>query len=408
MSYPLLIGRRAILSRENRLLINFTTWVAVLGVALGVAALVVVNAIYDGYIREIQERFISVLAHVNLTGGLRTGGAVRGDEDFLAFLEGQPGVVAAAPVITRQAFFMPRRAWNTRRVGAALFGVDAARARRVSGLLDTVHTGTADPASGEVVLGQALAERLGVSVGDTVVVLTDIDTSGQRPRVRTHQLAVAGLIDSGTYRIDSALAYTAMPTARALFDVPAGAADAVQLRVADPWRADEVAKTLRAAVPNLAVETWRDQNAEFFAGVEFTRVALLLILLLLVAVASTNVIGSLVMMVHDRTRQIGILRAMGATRPALARIFLLCGTVIGALGVGVGVLIALGLTAALRRWNLIVVPESVYFIDHMPVVIDWAKVAVVAVATVLICLLASVAPALRAAHLDPVEALRYE
>jgi lipoprotein-releasing system permease protein len=408
MPVSLLIGRRAILSRENRLLINLTTWIAVLGVALGVAALIVVNAVYDGYIAEIQSRFISVLAHINISGRYRAEASVRGDADFLTFLEGQPGVVAAAPVISRQGLLMPRRSWNARRAGAAIFGLDIARARRVSGLLNTVTAGTGDPGPDEIVLGRALAERLGVGVGDSVVLLSDFDTSGRRPRVDTHELRVAGIFNSGSYQIDESLGYTSLATARAIFDVPPGAVDMVELKLDDPWHADEMAANLLKILPSASIRTWRDENRQFFEGVEITRWALLLILLLLVAVASTNVIGSLVMMVHDRTREIGILRAMGTTRGALANTFLLCGLFIGCLGVLVGLGFALLIAAALARWNLITIPESVYFIDHLPVVIDWAKVGLVALATLLVCLVASVVPALRAARLDPVEALRYE
>ena len=403
MAYSALIGRRTVLSRENRLLINMTTWIAVMGVALGVAALIVVNAVYDGYIAEIRQRFVSVLSHVDVFGP----GGIRGDEDFLDFLESQPGVEAAAPVLTRQGLLMPRGSWSAKRVAAQIMGIDVERTRRVSNLLGAVTAGSMDPGSDGVVLGAALAQRLGVDVGDAIVLLADFDTSGRRPRPRTRTLQVAGLFESGFYQFDQSLAYVALATAHDAYEIPPEAADLIQLRLEDPWQAAAVAADLRSRL-GYGAQTWRERFPQFFAGVELTRMVLLLLLLLLIAVASTNVIGSLVMIVHDRTRQIGILRAMGATRGALARIYLLCGLFIGGLGVAVGLGLAMLVCAAVAQWEIITVPASVYFIDHLPVYLDWTKIGAVSVITVLICLVAALVPALRAARLDPVEALRYE
>lgn len=415
MAYPLLIGRRAILSRENRLLINLTTWIAVAGVALGVAALVVVNAVYDGYIAEIRGTFASVLSHINLTCRWGSDGAIPCDEAFLERLDSEPGVEAAAPLIHRQALMLPRHAW--RGSGVQVLGFDAARARGVSDLPNRVIEGEGSPGEGEIVLGRVLAERLGVGVGDTVVVLSDFDTSGPgRPRAQSRQLRVIGLFSSGFYQFDQMFSYVRLDVARSIFDVPEGWADRIELRVTDPWRAGEIRDSLVAglmgerpeAMRGLEGETWREMFSDFFRGVEYTRIILLVLLLLLVAVASSNVIGSLVMMVHDRTREIGILRAMGATRGALTQVFMLCGFVIGVLGVVVGLGLGSLLCVALAQWRLIEISAAVYFIDHLPVVIDWVKIALISGATVLICLVASVAPALRASRLDPVEALRCE
>lgn len=409
----LLISRRAILSRENRLLINLTTWIAVLGVGLGVAALVVVNAVYDGYIAEIRARFVSVLAHIEVFGG-RGGmeGSLRGDERFLAFLEQQPGVEAVAPVIKRQALLFPRRAMNARRGGAIVLGIDLERTRRVTQLLQRLEEteGSHAPGPGEVVLGVALAERLGVGVGDEVVAITDFQAreGGGRPQVRRGTLRVCGLFRSGFYQFDQTLAFVTIDEARALYGVGPEVADAVEIRVADPDAAGAIADALAFQLPFSRIETWQEMHGGFFAGVELTRIALLLILLVLVLVACSNVVGSLTMMVNDRTRAIGILRAMGATRAGLASIFLLCGGVIGVLGVALGFGTGWLLCAALERGQLIRVPESVYFLDHMPVLIDWTKAGLVAAVTLAICLAASVIPALRAARLDPVEALRHE
>jgi lipoprotein-releasing system permease protein len=413
MPYPLLIGRRAILSRENRLLINFTTWIAVLGVALGVAALVVVNAVYDGYIAEIRARFVSVLAHIEIEGG--RGGylaSVRGDPQFLDFLESQPGVEAAAPLLKRQALLIPRRGMSTHRAGAVVLGIDLERTRRVTQLIETIDTahGSRVPGPGEVVLGYALAERLGVGIGGQLVAITDIDTSRnrRRPEVRRATLTVCGVFHSGFYQFDQTLAFLPIDEARRIYGVDSNVADAVDLRLANPAAAVPIADALARQLPLTRIVTWQEQYSGFFAGVELTRVALLLILLVLVLVACSNVIGSLTMMVNDRTRAIGILRAMGATRMGLATIFLLCGAVTGVLGIVLGFGIGWLVCWALESGRLISVPPSVYFIDHLPIAIDWVKIGLVAAVTMAICLGASVIPALRAARLDPVEALRHE
>jgi lipoprotein-releasing system permease protein len=407
MGYAALIGRRTVLSRENRLLINLTTWIAVVGVALGVAALVVVNAVYDGYIAEINTRFINVLAHLDLQAAGRP--TTSADPHFLNTLEAQPGVVAATPIVSRPGLLMARDASNTRRVGAFVLGVDVERAPRVSEILNAIVAGDSDPGPDGAVLGAALAERLGVGVGDAVVLVSDVDTSGARPRPRMRTLRVVGLTESGFYQFDRTLVYVRIETARELYGVPPLGADAIQMRLEDPWQADAVAASLaRLNGRRFLMKTWRERWPDFFQGVEMTRVVLLLILFLLIAVASTNVIGSLVMIVNDRTRQIGILRAMGATRLSLARIYLLCGLFIGVLGVIVGFVFAALVCGALSQWDLITIPASVYFIDSLPVSYDWVKIAFVALATVLICLVASAVPALRAAHLDPVQALRHE
>lgn len=410
MAYTFTIGRRTVLSRENRLLVNLTTLIAVAGVALGVAALIVVNAVYDGYIGEIQGRFISFLSHLDVQDPVGHQGRVRGDADFLNYLEEQDGVVAAAPVLIRQALLMPRRALNGRRVGCAVFGIDVDRTRRVSQMLDSITEGIATPGPGEMVLGSALAERLGVTVGDNLVLLSDFETTEERPSIETHPFTVVGIFRSGFYQFDESFAYTSMEGAREAFDIPGRGVDLIQIKLDDPWHPEIAARRLQALpeLRGLIIRTWRDRNAAFIAGVELTRVVLLVMLLLLVAVASTNVIGSLVMIVHDRTREIGIIRAMGATRRGVLGIYVLCGLFIGVLGVIVGVVIALGVCAALSRWELIDIPETVYFIDRLPITITWSRVGLIAIATVAICLVASVIPAIRASRLDPVEALREE
>jgi lipoprotein-releasing system permease protein len=408
MAYPSLIGRRITLSRQNRLLVNLTTWIAVAGVALGVASLVVVNAVYDGYIAEIRSAFMTAFAHVELSGRAGPGG-VDAQPESLARIEAIPGVIAVAPVIKREALLLPRSALSRRRAGAIVLGVDPERAARVTDLFGRVVGGEVSLGESEALLGGALAERLGVEVGDRLIALTDIDTQeGRRPRAERRVLRVAGMFESGFHEFDERFLAVNLATARSMYTVHPDLADAMQVRVADPLRADETARAIVDAMPGAIARTWDRHLPGFFAQVEITRVAVLIILLLLVLVASANVIGSLVMMVHDRTRDIGILRAMGATRMALLRIFLLTGGLIGALGVIVGVGLGSGICWLLTQIDLFEIPPSVYFIDHLPILIDGVKLGIVCLVTFLICLGASVAPALRAAHLDPVEALRYE
>ena len=401
--------RKAVGQRDGFL--SFISGISMAGIALGVAALIVVLSVMNGFQKEVRDRMLSVLSHIEITApnGLANW------EPVAEKLSTQAHVLGVAPMVSSQGLLSRGESMR----GVALRGVSPELEGKVSDLPKQFVTGSIDdlkPGQFGVVLGAQLAGTLGVRIGDRVNLLVpegDLTPAGMMPRMRA--LQVVGIIDSGHYEYDSTLTIMHWKDAAALLRMtdPTG----LRVKVDDMQRAPEIAVKLAQVVPQaLWVSDWSHSNRNWFAAVQTEKKMMFIILTLIIAVAAFNLVSTLVMTVTDKQADIAILRTMGASAGLVQRIFLVQGLAIGLLGsllgVGFGLLIALNIDVIVpfieTLFRIQFLPRDIYFISQLPSDVRFDDVMTVGVMAFILSILATIYPSRRAALVKPAEALRYE
>jgi lipoprotein-releasing system permease protein len=413
MSLEWFIGRRYLASRRGTRFLSLITLIAIGGVAVGVMALIVVTAVMTGLQQDLREKILGVNPHIWV---MTYGESMRMDgwEETLRKVETVPGVRAAAPFIHTEVGITNRANYSE---GAILRGVDPYRpGTPVTDIGATLRSHDMLPArtrSGlpPLVVGESLATRASVLPGDTLVVISFQNAKvspvgGLMPTMR--QFEVTGTFRTGMYEYDNKFMYTTIPAAQELTGMGT-AVSGIEVRVPDPLKATEVAHRIvdRLGIP-YRTDDWKTMNAALFSALKLEKLAMELILLLIVLVACFNIVSTLVMVVTDKTREIGILKSMGLGSRRVLRIFMIQGLVIGLVGCLIGGGGGLLLNFLIDRYELIKIPGDIYFVSHLPVRSDPLDVVTILVATVLISFVATIYPALQAARLTPVEAIRHE
>jgi lipoprotein-releasing system permease protein len=411
VSYEALIATRHVRARNKRSL-SVVTWLAVIGVALGVAALVGGFSITTGFEQAFREKVLGITAHVFVREyGLRFTD-YRGVQ---ATLEQVDGVKASAAMTFNEAMLSGRDGT----AGVVVKGIDPGRASKVLALPDYMVEGSLDAlvkpgADGldGVVLGQALADKLGARTGDVITVLSPLKTLDPeawraRPDAPTSRpFRVQGVFSAGFHEYDVRLAYMDLHAAQRFFGL-GDAVSGIEIAVHNPLEAGVIAKRMEAALGQgeYSVLDWRRQNRNLFASLTYQRLAILVVLSVMVVLASCNVAAMLIMLVLERTKDIAILKAMGATNSGILRIFVMQGMVIGAVGTVIGMALAYGFCEGLLSNGLTLDPK-VYGIARLPVVFEPLDYVFAGLGALVITFVASIFPALRGARLDPVAGFR--
>lgn len=410
MRFEPFIARRYLFSGHHKALVSAITLISIAGVAVGVFALIVVLAVMSGFDKNLVDKIIGAYAHIEIVRATTASPPINA-KAMLPELEQIPGVKAAGPVIMRQALLQvsPGEGEETRQSAAFVQGVDIDREREITKLMDKV-VGKAHPDKGEIVLGKKLAQKLFVSLGARVTVFSPLfvrtPTGGT---ALARNAVVAGLFESGFPEADEMIAYTDLETARALFMVPEDEVDGIHLVVDNPETVESVKHAIQERLgSDYLVTTWRERNPVLFDALVLEKWAMFIILLLIVLVAAFNIVGTLIMVVIEKTREIGILKSMGATDEAIMRIFLLQGLFIGGIGTAIGTIGGLTVCYLLQHHVRINVLSEAYLSDRIPILMDARWNILIVCSAILICLITSIYPARQAAKLDPVEALRYE
>jgi len=413
--YELRIGRRYLRSTGNRFL-SFISLMSMVGVAIGVAVLIVVLSVMNGFERELRERILSMTSHATMTtfgAGLQDWPALR--ERALA----NPAVEAAAPYVEGKALLIGERSDGVS-AAVALRGIDPVLEKQVSAIGERLRSGsleTLEPGSYRMLLGAEVAARLGVAAGDTVVAAIaqgTVTPAGVVPRMR--RFTVAGVFYSGMYEIDNGLVLVNLGDAGRLFRTGEDVSG-LRLRVRDPLRAPSVAREVaRGMDGGFLVEDWTQRHANFFRSIELTKRMMFFILLLVVAVAAFNIVSTLVMAVKDKQPDIAILRTLGARPGSVLAIFATQGTVIGLLGtlggVALGVLLSVNLERLVHGLERLLgtrfMDASVYLMSDLPAHVEAADVTLIAATAFALCCLSTLYPAWRAARTHPAKALRHD
>jgi lipoprotein-releasing system permease protein len=409
------LARRYLRSRRSSSAASLNTVISAGGVAVGVMALIVVLGVMNGLRNDLRERILVANPHLRV---LTFGAGLRMDDwrKVVQIIRREPGVVAAAPEVISQAGITAGQDYGE---GVNLVGFDAdTGAHSVTSLPQSIRQGdltfrtTKPNVDGGILLGARLANRLSVYPGD-VVTLVPVTQAKVNPALgvavpRFWRFEVTGLFDTGMFQYDNQFVVVKMEVAQK-FTGLGDAVSGIAVRVADPDRAPEIGELLekRLGYPYRSLD-WQTQNASLFSALQLEKLAMGLIIFFIMVVAAFNIVGTLTMVVADKTREIGILRAMGLTSPAVARVFLLQGAVIGGVGTALG--LATGLTVAyvVDKSGWIRINPAVYFIDHLPVHVEASDVLVVVLASLAIAVLATVYPSRAAAGLTPVDAIRHE
>ncbi|HKP76260.1 MAG TPA: ABC transporter permease [Longimicrobiaceae bacterium] len=413
MSLEWFIGRRYLASRRGTRFLSLITLIAIGGVSVGVMALIVVTAVMTGLQQDLRDKILGVNPHIWV---MTYGESMRMDnwQDALRKVETVPGVRAAAPFIHTEVGITNRANYSE---GAILRGVDPyLPGTPVTDIGATIRSHDMLPSrtrSGlpPIIIGESLATRASVLPGDTIVVISFQNAKvspvgGLMPSMR--QFEVTGTFRTGMYEYDNKFMYTTIPAAQELTGM-GHAVSGIEVRVPDPLQATEVASRIvdRLGIP-YRTDDWKTMNAALFSALKLEKLAMELILLLIVLVACFNIVSTLVMVVTDKTREIGILKSMGLASRRVLRIFMIQGLVIGLVGCLIGGGGGLLLNFLIDRYELIKIPGDIYFVSHLPVRSDPWDVVTILLATVLISFLATIYPALQAARLTPVDAIRHE
>ncbi|MDA0330121.1 MAG: ABC transporter permease [Gemmatimonadetes bacterium] len=409
------IARHYLRAGRGRGLLSLITWIALGGVTLGVAALITVISVMGGMQGELRGKILESTPHLYVleySTSLRLQDYRQVVDSILAMDD----VVGAAPFamssvsVMRQGADYPQPAY--------LFGVDIDTTRIAATDMErSIIDGSLDlttPASGlpPLLLGSVLADRMGVFPGDSLVVLSMENLKqdmfgGFQPTLR--QFEVTGTFTTGMYEYDLQNVYTRLDAAQELIGIDSLDASGIGVRTADAERATEIGLRLgdRLGGPYY-VESWITRNRALFSALELEKLALGVIVFLIVIVAAFNIVSTLVMVVSDRTKEIGILRTMGMTQAGILRVFVLQGVWIGVIGTAAGAALGIGLSWALDRFEFIKIPGDVYFVDHLPATLDLVDTSLVIVASIAISLVATIYPAVQASRLEPVDAIRHE
>ncbi len=408
MPFELHIALRYLLARRKQAFISVISLISTLGVMVGVTALVIALALMTGLQGELRNRILGATAHVYVSK--RTG---LGDyHQEVAKLKAMPGVIGAAPAILGKA--LVRNEHGDQFI--SLKGIDPALEPSVTDIGASMVSGSvaalAAPLRNEddvpgILIGADLARDLDLHVGDSVTVLTPEGTlspMGMMPRTR--RLRVAGIFRLGLYEFDATYGFVSLAMATRLLDKDP---DLVELRVKNFYDAPVIARAIAERLgQDYWVQDWADMNRSLYSALWLEKMAISITIGLIVAVAALNIIASLVLLVMEKSRDIAILKTMGARRRAITTIFMLQGLIIGLVGTTAGAALGLGLAWILDHYRLIKIPADVYQVSYVPFVVLPLDFAVVVASALVICFLATIYPSRQAARLDPVQALRFE
>lgn len=408
--FELFVAGRYLLAGRKQAFISVISLISTIGVTVGVMALVIALALTTGLQGEMRDRIVGAAPHVYVWK-LGDGGVVDVDAE-LARLRKFPGVVAAGPVALGKALVTTEQGEQF----ITIKGVDPALEASVTevpskvtaGRFEDLSSAEGDEGLPGIVIGHSLSEQLGAFVGDTVTLLSPHGTLsplGVMPRSR--RVKVVGVYSVGLYEFDSAYGFVALPLAERLRgkDYP----DFIQLKVDDIYRSAQIAERIRdESGPGYVVQDWTELNQSLFSALWLEKMVVSITIGLIVVVAALNIVASLVLLVMEKTRDIAILKTMGASAGSIMRIFMFQGLIIGMLGTFVGAGAGYVLCEVLDRYRLVKIPMDVYQVSYVPFKVEAADLVVVIVTAVVVCFVATLYPSRQAARLDPSQALRYQ
>ena len=401
------VGLRLLKSQKGFL--PLSTFISMAGIAVGVMALIVVIGVMTGFDQDLKRKILSVNAHVLV---MKAGGAFTSYQKEEAEIKAMPGVVSVDPFIYTQVMFSSPGSVS----GGIIRGLDLKTIRRGGPkALEVTQGRFAELAEGgkeeppRIAIGNEMAHNLNLNIGDYLNIISPLGTltpMGRLPRMKAFR--VAAVFHSGMYEFDNSLVYTSIPALQEFLGL-SHRITGLEVEIKDIYAAAQVGQAIQQKLgPGFYTKNWMQMNRSLFAALKLEKITMFIILTLIILVAAFGIASTLFMMVMRKTREIAILKSMGATRQSILKIFVLNGMVIGGLGTILGLVLGLGLCSLLKHYQFISLPKDVYYISTLPVQIQSLDVLSIVVAAMAISFLATLYPSWQAARLDPVEAIRYE
>jgi lipoprotein-releasing system permease protein len=407
--YEIFISLRYLKTKKRYGTISLNTFISIAGVVIGVATSIITLAVMTGFQDYFRDRILSALPHIVVMEF--SGNGVKNDKTLEEKIDKLPHVTATTPFIYGQSMV----ATKERMQGVVVRGIDPATESNVTDLAKNMTVGTLKDLdqTGQkqpgIIIGEDLARKLGVSVGDAVTMVNPLGEEtplGMVPKMK--KFAITGLFDAGMYDYNTGFVYISLPDAQKYFDMP-GRVSGVQVRIDRIYDADRIASAIQAAVGYpFYTRNWMEMNKNFFSALLLEKIGMSLILVVIIVVASFNIIGTLTMIVMEKNREIAILKSMGSSPGSIVKIFMFAGLAIGSVGTAIGVVIGSSAVMILTKTDIISLPKDVYQVSHLPLTTSGLDVLFIALTALGISFLATLYPSWQAARQDPVEVLRYE
>lgn len=394
MRFEWFVTRRYLKSKPKRKFLSVITLISMGGVALGVMTLIIVLGVMSGFDAFLLDKIMGTESHLLVTE--RQGQIIDDYRQIMPELEGMEHVLAASPIITN--LVMLERGGETAAV--ILKGIDLSREKKVTDLEDYLEEGSLNLGEGDILIGRELARNLGARLGDRVMVISP----SYEPKLAEYK--IRGFFHSGYYEYDANLVYLSLSSAQKLFGLE-DVATGIQVKLTGPSLAPQVAASIRARL-NLPAKTWMQFKPNLFAALKLEKAVQFIIIVLIVVVAAFNIVSILDMVVREKRKDIGILKAIGATNRSIMTIFILQGLFIGLTGTVIGSGLGLLLSYLLKTYDFIKLPANIYYLYTIPVELKGLDFIYIVSAAIVLTFLASLYPSWQASKLDPVEALRYE
>lgn len=405
MNYELFISLRYLRAKRKQVLISIITMISIAGIALGVTALLVTLSVMNGFKTDLTNKILGTYAHIIVIS--QTGQGLGDYAEAKKKIENSPHILASSPFVYGQ--IMLKAGDNIS--GAVVKGIIPIEEARVTDIKNNISQGTLETLSQPktIILGRELARNLAVNVNEDIFLISPVSVIspfGLIPRME--KFRVTGIFVSGMYEYDANLSYVSLNSAQNLFDL-GQKITGLAVKTDNPYQAQEISAKLQEELKfPYWVRSWMATNRNLFSALKLEKITMFIILVLIVLVAAFNIVATLMIMTMEKTKDIGILKTMGATRKSISKIFVLEGLIIGVIGTILGCIGGFLISRLLEVYQFIKIPADVYYLDKLPVKMEVSDFIIVAVAALAISLSATVYPSYKAGKLDPCEAIRYE
>lgn len=407
--YEIFVSLRYLKTKKRYGTISLNTFISIAGVVIGVATSIITLSVMTGFQGYFRDKILSAMPHINVME--YTGTGVKDEKALQEKVARVPHVKAVTPFIYNQSML----ATKERMQGVLVRGINPKTEGTVTDLAKNMTVGTlsnlenADRKQPGIIIGEDLARKLGVSIGETVTMVNPLGEEtamGVVPKMRKFE--VVGLFDAGMYDYNTSFVYIALPDAQKYFEMP-GRVSGVQVRVDDIYQADKIAAAIQGAAGYpFYTRNWMEMNKNFFSALLLEKIGMSLILVVIIIVASFNIVGTLTMIVMEKSREIAILKSMGSPARSIMKIFMFAGLAIGCVGTLIGAIIGYGAVTIITRTDIISLPKDVYQVSRLPLSISGLDMLAISLTALGISFLATLYPSWQAAKQDPVEVLRYE